>query len=162
MPQSLQINAAVSGNGQNEIPILSNLQLDHSQPGQLVVRWTTDRPATSELDYGFTSDLEQGFVGQRVGTTEHQVVLKNLQSLQTIYYRPLSRRVDGHVVKYWLQGYIPTRMVLTPSWVSVSANSGSLQNSNGLYLGFVFVAVILFVYLLYRRLRNTALISRVR
>lgn len=48
-------------------------------PSEIVVRWTTDVPSSSQVDYGTTTDYEFGTVYDSTPVTEHTVTITGLE-----------------------------------------------------------------------------------
>ena len=65
------------------------------QPDQVTIRWTTDVPSTSRVDYGYTGAYELGSVEDLAMVTEHAVTLGGLAPARIHRYRAASS--DGNV-----------------------------------------------------------------
>lgn len=52
-----------------------------------IIKWTTNEPATSMVDYGLTNGYELGTVEDTVLKTSHQLQIKNLQPNTTYQFR---------------------------------------------------------------------------
>jgi hypothetical protein len=58
--------------------------------------WYTDEPASSYIEYGETSILEQGYIGNDDLVWFHSVVLENLQPGTSVFFRVISEDKDGN------------------------------------------------------------------
>ncbi len=76
-------------------PVISNVRAVNVTRNGAVVLWTTDVPATSQVEYGRTGDY--GSLSPKDGTlaTSHTVVLSNLSGRTYYHYRAISTNAAG-------------------------------------------------------------------
>lgn len=81
----------------DESPQLSSLVVNHVSPGELEIKWQTDRPAESLVLFGATSQLGSGSDHNTGLLTEHNVVLRDLTPGETYHFQALNRDANGHI-----------------------------------------------------------------
>ncbi len=64
-------------------------------PNQVTIIWTTDVPATTRVDYGYTDSYELGTIEDPTLVIEHAVELTGLEPAQIYLYRVVSSNADG-------------------------------------------------------------------
>ena len=75
----------------NAPPAIGNVAAVSLAPTSATITWNTDEPATSQVEYGATPALGTFTNPDEVFKQTHRVVLNNLLSGATYYYRVLSR-----------------------------------------------------------------------
>jgi len=97
-------------------PVISNLKTefktvgtDDNSKAQIIVSWKTDEPATSQVEYGggMTPIFDQRSVADRALTTDHVVILGELNTADIYHLRAISEDQSGNV------GLSETRNVVT-------------------------------------------------
>lgn len=73
-------------------PLISAVRTDPVGLTSATIRWTTDEPSSSSVDYGATVPPGQA-AGGNANTTEHQVALTGLNSCTVYYFQVTS--IDG-------------------------------------------------------------------
>jgi hypothetical protein len=73
---------------------VAHVSLSERMPTVVVVRWTTDVPATGWVEYGPTAELGQSSPASTEATTEHRAVLMGLAPDEDVYLQVVSS-VDG-------------------------------------------------------------------
>jgi hypothetical protein len=76
-------------------PVLSNLTYT-TRASELELRWETDEPATTRVEYGTTANHELGASQDATPTYLHQVVVPGLQPNTTYQFRVVSADSTGH------------------------------------------------------------------
>jgi len=76
--------------GDVDPPLISNVDVIPSETSALIT-WSTDEPATSEVDYGLTPDFEGGTVTNGQHVTDHEIRLESLEAETTYHFQLTSR-----------------------------------------------------------------------
>lgn len=82
---------------------------------QIGISWSTNTESTTEIEWGFTSDLEEGPVKLEGTRTDHSVVIGQLDPATIIYVRPYS--VLGS----------DTTSTSTGAYITASSSSGKIR-----------------------------------
>ncbi len=77
-------------------PIITEVSVTTLTISTTEIRWTTDEPATSFVEFGGDTNYGSTY-GDWASTTDHSVVLENLLSSQTYHFRVLSSDNQGNV-----------------------------------------------------------------
>lgn len=78
-------------------PIFSNVRVSNVTHNSATITWTTDEPATSQVNYGPTATYDLNSIGQSGYVTSHRVELGNLEASVPYFYRVVSRDRAGNV-----------------------------------------------------------------
>jgi phosphodiesterase/alkaline phosphatase D-like protein len=76
-------------------PLISALQVASLTDSIAIITWTTDQPATTQLEYGLTTMATTMSPILLTATTTHSVTLANLSPYTTYYFRARSRNTAG-------------------------------------------------------------------
>ncbi|HHN75055.1 MAG TPA: hypothetical protein ENK10_07485 [Acidobacteria bacterium] len=76
-------------------PVLRNLRIEEITDQRLTVRWQTDEPADTVVEWGLGPDLGQT-ISDPTLVTEHQVLLNHLDLCQALYLRASSTDAFGN------------------------------------------------------------------
>ena len=106
-------------------PLISNVVADEITENSARITWTTDKPATSLVEYGPTSSYGSVSLLYTNMVTSHSVVLKGLTSGTTYHFR--ARAAAGDVIGYGADMTFTTTAV--PSLVTTIAASSITYNS---------------------------------
>ncbi|MCK5127022.1 MAG: hypothetical protein KAR42_12280 [candidate division Zixibacteria bacterium] len=82
-----------SGGGDTLAPVISNINASNISENSATITWTTDEPATSQVEYGFDANYGWFSSINTNLTTGHSVTLTGLSSDTPYHCRPKSR--DG-------------------------------------------------------------------
>ena len=103
-------------------PVISQVTISDLGTSSVVISWTTDEPATSQVEYG--TDTEYGLMSEEDATltTEHSVTLTDLSSKTEYHFRVKSTDDVGN------EGVSEDDIFTTPLpvWVYVVAILGGL------------------------------------
>jgi hypothetical protein len=77
-------------------PAVSDISISNVAETSAVITWTTDEPATSQVDYGLTSTYGESSVLDSSLVKTHAVLLSGLASNTTYHYRAKSRDESGN------------------------------------------------------------------
>ncbi len=85
----------VSNNPDTADPIISNVQV---LPGvdQATISWTTDEPATSQVDFGLTDAYGTTMTAETECVTDHEVVIEGLSWNQEYHFQLTSEDIEGN------------------------------------------------------------------
>lgn len=75
-------------------PSITELAVHGISASTARLAWTTDRPATSEVQYGFTADYSSSVYDPAM-TTDHEVILTGLDLESVYHFRVASEDEDG-------------------------------------------------------------------
>ncbi|MHA1613783.1 MAG: fibronectin type III domain-containing protein, partial [Candidatus Thorarchaeota archaeon] len=80
-------------------PTISNVQAPVVDRNSATITWLTDEPATSKVEYATGSDLSNSTTTSEVTDLrkEHSVIISNLLSETTYYYRVISKDSSGNL-----------------------------------------------------------------
>ncbi len=70
-----------------------SVRVDSSSPTTMTIKWTTNHPATTKVNYGLTEDYGKD-VQFDLRVTEHEVVVTGLEPGTTYYYEVMSQNRD--------------------------------------------------------------------
>ncbi|OGS24644.1 MAG: hypothetical protein A2297_07005 [Elusimicrobia bacterium RIFOXYB2_FULL_48_7] len=96
-------SAVVSSNGQYIVenwstppyPVISNISVTNITQTEAVITWTTDRPATSQVNYGRTTSYGKYTMEDSALVTDHSVMLTGLTPAAGYHYRVITREGSG-------------------------------------------------------------------
>ncbi|MFH1141393.1 MAG: hypothetical protein V1724_07010 [Chloroflexota bacterium] len=77
-------------------PFISDVRMMEITPVYLVIAWTTNEPATSQVEYGRTTEFGMITPLDANLSTTHVVILENLESFTTYYFRARSKDAAGN------------------------------------------------------------------
>jgi peptidoglycan/xylan/chitin deacetylase (PgdA/CDA1 family) len=77
-------------------PTISSVSAGYTRPTCSLIRWTTDEPATSRVEYGTTTSYGSTTSLDTTLVTSHEVVLSGLRSYTRYYYRVWSADAAGN------------------------------------------------------------------
>jgi hypothetical protein len=77
-------------------PLLSNVQVSTVTQNGAIIVWTTDEPATSQVDYGPSATYGLSSAKQTEYVTSHRVELKSLLASLPYFYRVVSQDRSGN------------------------------------------------------------------
>ena len=105
-------------------PVISNIAISDIAHNSAIIRWNTNEPSISRIDYGKTTSL-----GLTVSTlqplTTHGLGLTNLQRRTTYYYQIVARDSSGNESRSAIANF--TTLKNKPaSTINLSAKSGSI------------------------------------
>ena len=66
-------------------------------PNAVTIAWTTDVPADSRIDYGYTTGYELGTVYDPAQVTQHSATLSGLEPARMHIYRVTSTNLEGEI-----------------------------------------------------------------
>ncbi len=72
-------------------PVISNVQATQIQATNAVITWTTDEPATSQVQYGLTTGYGNTTTENTLPKTSHSVQILNLTANTPYHYRVISK-----------------------------------------------------------------------
>jgi len=80
-------------------PTISNVSSPVVDRNSATITWNTDEPATSKVEYSTSSDLSNSTTTSEITDPrlEHSVIIPNLLSQETYYYRAISRDIAGNI-----------------------------------------------------------------
>ncbi|RLJ01518.1 MAG: hypothetical protein DRP11_04260, partial [Candidatus Aenigmatarchaeota archaeon] len=78
-------------------PLISNILSSEVTSNSAKISWTTDEPATSQVEYGSTEDLGLTTALNSTLVTEHSVILTGLEHGTTYYFRARSQDELGNL-----------------------------------------------------------------
>ncbi len=76
-------------------PVISGFS-DNVTASTAIIRWTTDEPSTSQVEYGTTTSYDQTSTPDNNLVTSHTVTLTGLESGTTYHYRVKSKDARGN------------------------------------------------------------------
>ncbi|OGS28022.1 MAG: hypothetical protein A2297_02910 [Elusimicrobia bacterium RIFOXYB2_FULL_48_7] len=96
-------SAVVSSNGQYVVenwstppyPVISNISVSGITQTSAVITWTTDRSATSQVNYGRTTSYGKYTMEDSALVTDHSVTLTGLTPAAGYHYRIITREGSG-------------------------------------------------------------------
>ena len=96
-------STATNSNGQYVVenwstppyPVISGISVSGITTNSAVISWTTDRPATSQVNYGRTTSYGKYTMEDSALVTEHSVTLTGLTPAAGYHYRVISREGSG-------------------------------------------------------------------
>ena len=98
----------ISGKNEGKAPTIKEvdvIEVKHSVFNEAVIRWTTDVPSNTIVEYGFTTDYGKTVKYDKVFTTEHRIKISGLNRETTYHFRVVSRDIfgnasvsDGHTI----------------------------------------------------------------
>ncbi len=108
-------------------PTISNLSADSPRGDQLVVTWTTNEPATAQVEYGTDGNLGNATDEDPRYVTSHTVTISPLDR-KTIYYVQVSSRdAAGNTRTSSIIGtYTVARLPKSPKVTELTASIGSI------------------------------------
>ncbi len=77
-------------------PVVSALAASGQTSSSATIEWTTDEPATSQVEYGLTEDYGRTTDEDTNLVTGHSVELTGLEAGKTYYYRVISKDAAGN------------------------------------------------------------------
>lgn len=83
---------------ENIPPIISDVTYTTPDVHTIIIEWKTNEPATTELEYGLTPDYELGklVVEPESLPEKHKVIIRDLISDETYYFRPRAKDLQGN------------------------------------------------------------------
>ncbi len=90
-----ETSAIVSGNDTTP-PVISGISVSNLSASAVTVSFTTDENAYNQVEYGLTTGLGSYTGLTNVSTTSHQVLVGNLSSSTTYYYRITAKDPSGN------------------------------------------------------------------
>jgi hypothetical protein len=78
-------------------PTISNVRTSGIKTNEVTIRWSTDEPADSRVEYGLTTDYGSSTSLDATLVTNHSQQLIGLQAGTTYHYRVISRDAAGAV-----------------------------------------------------------------
>ncbi|MBI2097646.1 MAG: fibronectin type III domain-containing protein [Candidatus Vogelbacteria bacterium] len=89
--QSASVSATTQPAADITPPVISAVTVSAVSTSTATVAWTTNEPATSQVDYGFTAGYGQSTVPTTVLVTSHRQLLANLSPATLYHYRVKSK-----------------------------------------------------------------------
>ncbi|MBN2100197.1 MAG: fibronectin type III domain-containing protein [Dehalococcoidia bacterium] len=80
-----------TGTPDTAAPQITGVDASHITASGATINWTTNKPATSRVEYGLTEDYDSSTPVDMELITSHSVVLTGLKAGQTYHYRVISR-----------------------------------------------------------------------
>ena len=90
-----ETSAMVNGNDTTP-PVISGISVSNLSASAVTVSFTTDENAYNQVEYGLTTGLGSYTGLTNVSTTSHQVLVGNLSSSTTYYYRITAKDPSGN------------------------------------------------------------------
>jgi hypothetical protein len=109
-------------------PVITSVEATNITTSSATITWTTDQPATSQVDYGTTEDLGLSSELDTSLVTAHSVTLADLSG-PTIYYRVKSEDGSGNLSTSGIYNFTTGSANLPPVLNPIgdkSANEGEL------------------------------------
>jgi hypothetical protein len=111
-------------------PVISNVQSLNTTTDSAEIRWNTDLPADSLVEYGTTNSLGSFSPIGTAMVTSHAVSLNNLTPDTTYRYRVTSRNVDGEATVSALRTFTTEAIIAVDVDPPVISNVQSSAASN--------------------------------
>jgi hypothetical protein len=105
-------------------PVISSIFVSGLTTADATINWTTDEPATTQINYGL-NEIDESFVSDTL-TTTHSVVLDNLQAGLTYYYFLSSKDASDNETTTGTNTFVTKSVpVIAPNITSVAKPGSS-------------------------------------
>ncbi len=98
-----------------EPPVISNVRVDTTTATEVTIRWTTDEPATSRVEYGESINLGISTETDNELKTDHVVNLTGLAAATLHHYRIRSSDASGNESVSQLATFTPVPDTVSPT-----------------------------------------------
>lgn len=109
-------------------PVISNVAATNFSPTSTTITWTTDKPASSQVDYGATTAYGSSSTLDSTLVTNHSVVLSGLTPSTVYHYRV--RSVDANSLATVSGDFVFTSASATPVMLVGDLNIETNQDDN--------------------------------
>ena len=129
-PEAIQ-SVASSSNLDKKALKMTNMATASVTDTSVVVTWTTDEPATSQVEYGTTGDYGLVTILDKDLVINHNITVANLEPSATYYVRAKSKNAGGYESKHEANQTVTTlaRIDATPPVISAIKASNISQSS---------------------------------
>jgi thiol-disulfide isomerase/thioredoxin len=111
-------------------PTISEVAASNITESSAIIGWTTDEPATSQVEYGTTEDYGTKTTLDEALTTSHSVKLSELDDGTTYYFKVISKDASGNEATSEQTFDTPAAVPVSPE-VDSLAPDFTLQDLNG-------------------------------
>lgn len=106
-------------------PVVSNLMVKDVTNSSALVTWTTDEPATAQVDFGLSGSLTSSTPVDSALKTVHSVLLEGLQSFTGYSYRAVSTDAAGNTAVSGAKTFTTSNQAPAVNSFSASSLSGA-------------------------------------